>query len=256
MAWKQETHPREEHHFYKPPQARMSDNESVHSAASAVKIPVAVKLSMFHTSPANFARAIEDAGARGVVLFNRFYQPDFNIEELEVRPQLKLSDSSELLLRLRQPALKQIHHAEVVVRHREFGVGPERGFDLRHRIPDATELLRRLDAVTTPVPRMDEAAHGTVTRHYRQHQLGKETSTNSLASIFAWTGGLSHRAKLDNNADLRHFAVTLEKVCIDTVEAGHMTKDLAILVGPDQRWLSTTGFLDRIDANLKKAMKG
>ena len=99
-----------------------------------------------------------------------------------------------------------------------------------------------------------EAAHGTVTRHYREHQKGKETSTNSMASIFAWTRGLAHRAKLDNNADLAKFASTLEKVCVDTVESGSMTKDLALLVGPDQKWLSTTGFLDKIDENLKKAM--
>jgi isocitrate dehydrogenase len=99
-----------------------------------------------------------------------------------------------------------------------------------------------------------EAAHGTVTRHYRQHQQGKETSTNSIASIFAWTRGLAHRAKLDNNAELAKFAETLERVCIETVESGQMTKDLALLVGPDQKWLSTLGFLDAIDANLKKAM--
>ncbi len=99
-----------------------------------------------------------------------------------------------------------------------------------------------------------EAAHGTVTRHYRQHQLGNETSTNSMASIFAWTRGLMHRAKLDGNEALGKFAHTLEKVCVDTVEAGDMTKDLAILVGPYQRWLSTTAFLDKIDENLKKAM--
>ena len=99
-----------------------------------------------------------------------------------------------------------------------------------------------------------EAAHGTVTRHYRQHQQGKETSTNSIASIFAWTRGLAHRAKLDNNAALTKFANTLEKVCVDTVEAGFMTKDLALLVGADQKWLSTTGFLDKIDENLKQAM--
>ena len=99
-----------------------------------------------------------------------------------------------------------------------------------------------------------EAAHGTVTRHYREHQKGKETSTNSIASIFAWTRGLAHRAKLDGNGELKRFADTLEKVCIDTVEAGFMTKDLALLVGPDQKWLSTTGFLDKIDENLKKAM--
>ncbi|MBB3949602.1 NADP-dependent isocitrate dehydrogenase [Aureimonas jatrophae] len=99
-----------------------------------------------------------------------------------------------------------------------------------------------------------EAAHGTVTRHYRQHQKGQETSTNSIASIFAWTRGLAHRAKLDGNDELKRFSETLEQVCIDTVEAGHMTKDLALLIGPDQPWLSTTGFLDKIDENLKKAM--
>ena len=99
-----------------------------------------------------------------------------------------------------------------------------------------------------------EAAHGTVTRHYREHQKGKETSTNSIASIFAWTRGLAHRAKLDNNPELAKFSATLEKVCVDTVESGFMTKDLALLVGADQKWLSTTGFLDKIDENLKKAM--
>jgi isocitrate dehydrogenase len=99
-----------------------------------------------------------------------------------------------------------------------------------------------------------EAAHGTVTRHYREHQKGKETSTNSIASIFAWTRGLAHRAKLDDNPKLAQFADTLEKVCVDTVEAGFMTKDLALLVGPDQKWLSTTGFLDKVDENLKTAM--
>ncbi|AKR56170.1 isocitrate dehydrogenase [NADP] [Youhaiella tibetensis] len=99
-----------------------------------------------------------------------------------------------------------------------------------------------------------EAAHGTVTRHYRQHQQGKETSTNSTASIFAWTRGLAHRAKLDDNAELMRFATTLEKVTVDTIESGKMTKDLSLLVGPDQPWLSTLGFLDAIDANLQKAM--
>ena len=99
-----------------------------------------------------------------------------------------------------------------------------------------------------------EAAHGTVTRHYRQHQKGEETSTNSIASIFAWTRGLAHRAKLDDNAELKRFADTLERVCIQTVEAGYMTKDLSLLIGPDQPWLSTTGFLDKIDQNLQKAM--
>ncbi|HEV7278320.1 MAG TPA: NADP-dependent isocitrate dehydrogenase [Devosiaceae bacterium] len=99
-----------------------------------------------------------------------------------------------------------------------------------------------------------EAAHGTVTRHYRQHQQGKETSTNSIASIFAWTRGLAHRAKLDGNDDLMRFATTLERVCVETVESGKMTKDLALLIGPDQPWLSTMGFLDAVDANLQKAM--
>ncbi len=99
-----------------------------------------------------------------------------------------------------------------------------------------------------------EAAHGTVTRHYRQHQAGEATSTNSTASIFAWTGGLRHRAKLDDNAALLGFAETLEKVVVDTIESGHMTKDLALLVGPDQGWLTTTGFLDKIDENLAKAL--
>jgi isocitrate dehydrogenase len=99
-----------------------------------------------------------------------------------------------------------------------------------------------------------EAAHGTVTRHYRQHQKGEETSTNSIASIFAWTRGLAHRAKLDGNSDLKRFADTLEKVCVATVESGYMTKDLALLIGPDQPWLSTSGFLDKIDENLRAAM--
>jgi isocitrate dehydrogenase len=99
-----------------------------------------------------------------------------------------------------------------------------------------------------------EAAHGTVTRHYREHQKGKETSTNSIASIFAWTRGLAHRAKLDDNPQLAKFADTLEKFCVQTVEDGYMTKDLALLVGADQRWLSTTGFLDKVADNLVKAM--
>ena len=99
-----------------------------------------------------------------------------------------------------------------------------------------------------------EAAHGTVTRHYRQHQKGEQTSTNSVASIYAWTRGLAHRAKLDANPELAKFAATLEKVTVDTVESGFMTKDLALLVGADQKWLSTTGFLDKVDENLKKAM--
>ena len=113
-----------------------------------------------------------------------------------------------------------------------------------------TSVLMTPDGLTVE----SEAAHGTVTRHYRQHQKGEETSTNSMASIFAWTRGLLHRAKLDNNDALHNFAMTLEKVCVDTVEAGFMTKDLALLVGPDQRWLSTTGFLDKINENMQKAM--
>jgi isocitrate dehydrogenase len=99
-----------------------------------------------------------------------------------------------------------------------------------------------------------EAAHGTVTRHYRQHQKGEATSTNSIASIYAWTGGLKHRAKLDGNEQLKTFAETLEKVVVDTVESGFMTKDLALLVGPDQKWLTTEGFLEKIDENLNKAL--
>ncbi len=101
-----------------------------------------------------------------------------------------------------------------------------------------------------------EAAHGTVTRHYRQHQKGESTSTNSIASIYAWTGGLKHRAKLDDNAALANFANTLEKVIVQTVESGSMTKDLALLVGPDQGWLTTMGFLEKIDENLNKALAG
>ena len=99
-----------------------------------------------------------------------------------------------------------------------------------------------------------EAAHGTVTRHYRQHQKGESTSTNSIASIFAWTQGLRHRAKLDGNSDLTHFAEVLEKVCVDTVESGSMTKDLALLVGDTQGWLTTEGFIDKVAANLTKAL--
>ena len=99
-----------------------------------------------------------------------------------------------------------------------------------------------------------EAAHGTVTRHYRQHQRGESTSTNSIASIFAWTRGLEHRAKLDGNAELARFAKTLEKVCVSTVESGSMTKDLALLVGDAQGWLTTEGFIDKVAANLDKAL--
>jgi isocitrate dehydrogenase len=99
-----------------------------------------------------------------------------------------------------------------------------------------------------------EAAHGTVTRHFRQHQRGESTSTNSIASIFAWTRGLEHRAKLDGNAELDRFAKTLERVCVETVEAGSMTKDLALLVGDTQGWLTTEGFIDKVAANLEKAL--
>jgi isocitrate dehydrogenase len=99
-----------------------------------------------------------------------------------------------------------------------------------------------------------EAAHGTVTRHYREHQKGKETSTNPIASIFAWSRGLSYRAKFDNTPEVGRFAELLEKVCVDTVESGKMTKDLAVLVSPDQKWLSTNQFFDAVDDNLKKAL--
>ena len=101
-----------------------------------------------------------------------------------------------------------------------------------------------------------EAAHGTVTRHYRQHQAGEETSTNSIASIYAWTGALKHRAKLDENISLRAFAETLERVVVETVEAGFMTKDLALLVGPEQSWLTTMGFLEKLDERLNAALTG
>ncbi len=99
-----------------------------------------------------------------------------------------------------------------------------------------------------------EAAHGTVTRHFRQHQRGEQTSTNPIASIFAWTRGLTYRARFDDNPDLSGFAETLERVCVDTVESGHMTKDLALLVGADAPWLTTTEFLDKLDENLRQAM--
>ena len=99
-----------------------------------------------------------------------------------------------------------------------------------------------------------EAAHGTVTRHFRQHQEGKETSTNPIASIFAWTRGLKFRGKMDETPDVVKFAETLEKVCVDTVESGFMTKDLALLVGPDQAWLTSKQFFDKVDQNLQTAM--
>jgi len=113
-----------------------------------------------------------------------------------------------------------------------------------------TSVLMTPDGKTV----LAEAAHGTVTRHYRQHQQGRETSTNATASVFAWTGGLKHRAKLDDNAELARFAHTLERVVVGTIEAGYMTKDLALLVGADQAWLSTTGFLDKIDERLRQTM--
>jgi isocitrate dehydrogenase len=99
-----------------------------------------------------------------------------------------------------------------------------------------------------------EAAHGTVTRHFREHQKGKETSTNPIASIYAWTRGLWYRGKFDNTPEVQKFAETLERVCVDTVESGFMTKDLALLISPDQTWLTTRQFLDKLDQNLKKAM--
>ena len=101
-----------------------------------------------------------------------------------------------------------------------------------------------------------EAAHGTVTRHYREHQKGHQTSTNSIASIIAWTGGLKHRAKLDGNDALMRFATTLEQVTVQTVEDGWMTQDLALLVGPDQKWLTTMGYLEKVDEYLNKALPG
>ena len=113
-----------------------------------------------------------------------------------------------------------------------------------------TSILMTPDGKTVEA----EAAHGTVTRHYRQHQKGEETSTNPIASIFAWTGGLKHRGRMDETLDVIKFAETLENVCIATVESGSMTKDLAILIGPQQNWLTTNQFLDTLDANLQKAM--
>ena len=100
-----------------------------------------------------------------------------------------------------------------------------------------------------------EAAHGTVTRHYRQHQQGKETSTNPIASIFAWTQGLAYRGRFDDTPEVVRFAETLERVCVETVESGCMTKDLALLIGPDQPWMTTEAFLDKLDENLEIAMK-
>jgi len=99
-----------------------------------------------------------------------------------------------------------------------------------------------------------EAAHGTVTRHYREHQKGRETSTNPIASIFAWTRGLAYRGKFDNTPDVTDFALALEKVCVETVEAGFMTKDLASLVSREQPWMNTQDFLSKLDTNLKTTM--
>jgi isocitrate dehydrogenase len=99
-----------------------------------------------------------------------------------------------------------------------------------------------------------EAAHGTVTRHYRQHQEGKETSTNPIASIFAWTRGLKYRGQMDGTPDVTKFAELIERTCIETVETGCMTKDLALLIGPNQSWMTTGQFFDKIDANLKAKM--
>ncbi len=113
-----------------------------------------------------------------------------------------------------------------------------------------TSILMTPDGKTVEA----EAAHGTVTRHYREHQKGNETSTNPIASIFAWTGGLKHRGRMDETPDVTQFAETLEKVCVETVESGAMTKDLAILIGPQQNFLTTTQFLDTLDENLQKAM--
>ena len=151
---------------------------------------------------------------------------------------------------------QEIYDAEFKTRFAEAGIWYE------HRLIDdmvaqgfgslglMTSVLMSPDGKTVEA----EAAHGTVTRHYRMHQKGEQTSTNSIASIFAWTRALAHRAKLDGNDRLARFAKTLETVCIDTVESGYMTKDLALLVGPDQGWLSTNGFLDKIDENLQRAM--
>jgi isocitrate dehydrogenase len=113
-----------------------------------------------------------------------------------------------------------------------------------------TSILMTPDGKTVEA----EAAHGTVTRHYRQHQAGKATSTNPIASIFAWTGGLKYRGKFDETPDVTRFAETLEKVCIETVESGAMTKDLAILIGPDQAWMTTEQFFEQVRTNLENKM--
>jgi isocitrate dehydrogenase len=113
-----------------------------------------------------------------------------------------------------------------------------------------TSVLLSPDGATVE----SEAAHGTVTRHYREHQKGRETSTNPIASIFAWTRGLAYRGRFDSTPEVTRFAETLERVCVETVEAGDMTKDLAVLIGPQQKWLTTQAFLARIDDNLRRAM--
>jgi isocitrate dehydrogenase len=113
-----------------------------------------------------------------------------------------------------------------------------------------TSVLTTPDGLTA----LAEAAHGTVTRHFRQHEQGRPTSTNPIASIYAWTGGLKHRGKLDGTPEVSAFAETLERVCVQTVEQGKMTKDLALLVGPDQGWLTTEEFLAAIDENLAAAL--
>src|SRR3546814_3694787 len=115
----------------------------------------------------------------------------------------------------------------------------------------SSDLLMTPDGKTVEA----EAAHGTVTRHYRLHQQGKPTSTNPIASIFAWTRGLHFRGEFDGTPEVIKFADTLEKVCIETVEAGDMTKDLALLISPDQTWMTTDQFMDKLDDNLKKAMR-
>jgi len=125
---------------------------------------------------------------------------------------------------------------------------------------DASHMMEELGALSARIKALDvqtaeaKAAHGTVTRHYRRWQKGEKTSTNPIASIFAWTGGLKHRADLDNTPEVKHFAETLEKVIISTVEGGQMTKDLAMLIGPDEPWLDTDGFMNALDENLAKAL--
>jgi isocitrate dehydrogenase len=113
-----------------------------------------------------------------------------------------------------------------------------------------TSILMTPDGQTVEA----EAAHGTVTRHYRMHEQGKATSTNPIASIFAWTGGIKHRGKVDGTPDVVRFAETLERVCVETVEQGAMTKDLAILIGPEQSWMTTEQFFEAVRLNLEKAM--